>query len=189
MYPGPCYALGYEYLCLLIAERTHLLRILRLHLQDTHRYAPVVSSFYACAKTDGTMFINTILAIEMSALRTALTPHTLLKQYTRPPGPIYLQLCKPYQVIELSTTGTRQIICSVDRIGSVDLTGAWAGQNHSIVVVQLFVVIPPLIVYELADITHVCTYGNPLGLLTAGSPVLYTKYTVLWVLVLCIQVP
>lgn len=127
MYPGPCYTFGYEYLCLLVAERTYLLRILGLHLQDTHRYAPIVSSFYAGAKADRAVFINTILAVEMSALRAALAPHTLLKQYTRSPGPIYLQLCKPYQVVKLSTTGTWQIICSVDRAGFIDLAGAWTG--------------------------------------------------------------
>lgn len=118
-----------------------------------------------------------------------LAPHTLFQQYSRSPCTIYLQLCKPHQIVELCISGTWKIIRSMDWCGHIGLTYAGAAQYNSIVVVQLFVVVSPLIVYKLARVSNICSYSLPIIVLATGSPILYIKYTVLWVLVLRVEIP
>lgn len=96
------------------------------------------------------MLVHAVLIIEMRTPRTMLAPHTLFQQYSRAPCTIYLQLSESHQIVELSISCTRKIVRSVDWCRHIGLAYAWAAQYNPIIVVQLFVVVSPLIVYKLA---------------------------------------
>ena len=58
-------------------------------------------------------------------------------------------------------------------LGLVHLAGTGTCQYCSIVIIELLVVVPALVVYELAAIAYILHQGNPLRILGPGSAVLY----------------
>lgn len=90
VYPRPGHALSRYDLSLLISIRTYTLCLLCLVLQNTHRYAFIVSALYTGTKAYWTMLIHTVLVIEMGTSWTTLSPYALLQQHTRTACFVYL---------------------------------------------------------------------------------------------------
>ena len=189
VYPRPGHTLSRYDLSLLIPIRTYTLCLLCLVLQNTHGYSFIVSALYTSTQAYWTMLIHTVLVIEVGTSWTTLSPYTLLQQYTGTTCLIYLQLCKAHQIIQLRTIRTWHIVSGMYRLGFVHLTCTGTCQHCSIVIVELLVVIPALVVYELAAIAYILHQGNPLRILGPGSAVLYAQYTVFRVLIARIQGP